>query len=216
MRKGKFLPEIKDFLEQQLLAFEAGDEEEKDVVWKKSEYGRPYELRFSLYRRPGLCQPLRAFPITCGGMSDIVRLLYDTVDRKTRKYGTLGLPFVIAVWGLSFPDPSAWEMALYGELGLRSSRDHYGNAIPQPVESGRLPNGVFTLTEGGKLRNRKVSAVAVYEHRLADTNHRHVLRVYHNPYALKSLPQKVFEGLPQLVPAPIQKMRWINGAPDED
>lgn len=211
--KVAFLPEIKSFLEQQLLSFEAGDEVEKDIVWRKSVDQKSYVLFFSLHRGSGLCQPLRAFPITCGGMSGISNLLYYKVDEKACKYGNTDLPLVIAVWGLSYPDKYAYEIALYGHEGVRWYQDRDGNVIKNSIRSGRQPDGIFTLIEDEKLKNQKVSAVVLYEHRLEATDHEHLLYVYHNPNALHPLPQKIFDGAPQFVPVEVDghiEMGWIN------
>ncbi len=211
-----FLPEIRSFLEQELLSFDTGDEPEKGIVWRKSVDQKSCVLFFSLHRGSGLCQPLRVFPITCGGMSGISDLLYFKVAEKARKYGNVDLPLVIAVCGLSHPEPYAYEIALYGHEGVRWYRDRYRNVVKNSIRSGRQPDGIFTLIEDEKLKNRKVSAVVLYEHRLEATDHQHLLYVYHNPNALNSLPQKVFEDVSQLVPVSIYEMRWVNGAPGEN
>ena len=152
-------------------------------------------------------------------MSGISDLLYYKVDEKARKYGNTDLPLVIAVWGRSHPDQYAYETALYGHEGVRWYRDRDGNVVKNSIRSGRQPDGIFTLIEDGLLKNRKVSVVVFYECRLGDTDHQHLLRVYHNPNALNPLPQEIFDGVPQFVPVEVDghiEMRWINSPPDEN
>ncbi len=216
--KITFLPEIKGFLEQQLLLFDEGDEVEKEVVWRKSVHLTSYELLFSLYRGSGACQQLTV-STSWGGFSGISECLYDSVDKKARKYGSLDLPLVIAVWGLSSPAQFAEKKALYGAEAVAWSRDCHGNVVEDSVRPISRPDGIFNIIEDGQLKHRKVSAVVFYRHRLGDTEHKHILRVYHNPYALKPLAHDIFEGVPQLVPVEVDghgEMQWLKGPPAED
>ncbi|MBI4301308.1 MAG: hypothetical protein HY664_01725 [Chloroflexi bacterium] len=212
----KFLPEIKNFLEKQLALFNEEDEAEKRVPWRKLVYVRSYELWFPLHRRLGACQPLAVSPIW-GGTSGISDYLYESVDGKARKYGNLDLPFVIAVWGLSSPGQFSEENALYGTEALEFRRDPNGDPIKNSERVVRRPDGIFTIIEDGQLKNKKVSAVVFYQDRLDVNDHQHILRVYHNLYALNPLSHEVFDGVPQLVPVEVDdhiKMHWLNGPPD--
>ncbi|MDP3062168.1 MAG: hypothetical protein Q8O40_02985 [Chloroflexota bacterium] len=206
------LASIRGFLEHELVLFGQSAEAEKDVTWRETTVGTSYQLGFRLKRGSGIARPLEEHP-TWGGMSDILRCLYDTIDGKARKYGSLELPFVIAVWGLSSPDETGEIQTLYGKTVMQWKRDSRGDYIEGSDSVTSLPNGIFTRLEQGKYKYSKVSAVAFYGCKLQKTGAEHSLRVYHNPYALRPLPSAVFQGFPQFVPQSGQ-MQWIDAPPN--
>lgn len=83
----------------------------------------------------------------------------------------------------------------------------------------RARNGVFNTVLGGKVLNRQVSAVGLYDERFTEWTFEQQLRIYHNLYSFKPLAEEIFHGIPQVVPWETNdgiQMRWLNSAPHED
>jgi hypothetical protein len=107
-------------------------------------------------------------------ITDVVERSADKIAEKSRKYGDLDRPFVIAVW---------CRMSVYG-------------LDPSNILSG-FPghrNGFFLKTLEEKLRYSRVSAVVFYHYGHDSRENMHDFEVYHNPYAERPLPKKIFSG----------------------
>ncbi|MFH1141525.1 MAG: hypothetical protein V1724_07705 [Chloroflexota bacterium] len=206
------LASIRDFLEHELVLFGQSAEVEKDVTWKETTLGTRYELRFFLKRGTGNIRPLVVLA-GWGGMSGIGSYLYHTIKGKAIRYGSLNLPFVIAVWGLSSPDESGEIETLYGKEVVAWIQDSRGDAVRGSDRFAIRPDGIFTLLEQGKYKYSKASAVAFYRCKLQKTGAQHSLRIYHNPFTSLPLPLEVFQGFPQFVLLNGQ-MQWIDKPQD--
>jgi hypothetical protein len=135
----------------------------------------------------------------------IGKRIRDALEAKASKYGSIDMPFVIAIYGAGeFPVQTKNEFdALFGDRvwNVHSSRQ---------VTERRKPNGFFISVREGKRRYERVSAVLFYRFKWLQDSHVQVAHIYHNPFALRLLNPDVFPGVPQLVP----HLKWINGEPE--
>ena len=129
----------------------------------------------------------------------------DALEQKADKYGSIDVPFVIAMYGVGeFPVRTRDEVdALFGDRvwNLPSSGQ---------VTEMRNPNGFFTCLREGKRRHEQVSAVLFYRFKWLEDSHLHLAHIYHNPFALRPLNPDLVPGVPQMVPF----LKWINGEPE--
>lgn len=137
--------------------------------------------------------------------------LRAALRKKAGKYGTLDVPYVIAVSGdTNFPMTTKHELeALFGDLVWNIPQ-----RVTETVNEKRKPNGFFTSHRNNALEYRDVSAVLVYRFRWLDKGHEHRMHIYHNPYALRPINPDLFPGMPQMVRVG-EEMKWINGEPDD-
>jgi len=146
-----------------------------------------------------------------GGMNSGVNTLTigkrirDALEEKAGKYGSIDMPFVIAIYGAGqFPVQTRDEFdALFGDRvwNVHSSRQ---------VTERRKPNGFFNSVREGKRHHEHVSAVLFYRFKWLQDTHIPVAHIYHNPFALRSLNSDLFPGVPQMV----SYLKWINGEPE--
>lgn len=145
-----------------------------------------------------------------GTISDVHTLtigkrIRDGLKEKASKYGSIDMPFVIAVSGPGeFPVETRDEFdALFGD---RVWNVHSSGQVTERQK----PNGFFTSVQEGKRRHEHVSAALFYRFKSLEHTHVHLLHIYHNPFALRLLNPDVFLGVPQMVPY----LKWINGEPE--
>jgi len=135
----------------------------------------------------------------------IGKRIRDAIEEKAGKYGSVDMPFVIAVYGAGeFPIQTRDEFdALFGDRvwNVHSSRQ---------VTEKREPNGFFISVREGKHRYEHVSAVLFYRFKWLQYSHVQVAHIYHNPFALKPLNPDLFPGVPQMM----SYLKWINGEPE--
>ena len=122
---------------------------------------------------------------------------------KGKKYGEMDTPFVIVVWPkLTFHlSPSKDDLvALYGD-------EKWVGPDYSELRVCHTPNGVFTIKgEDGTYRYSHVSAVIFYYPNKTDD-----LRVYHNPFAKRSIGMDVFKGTPQCsINLATGKEQWLR------
>ncbi len=128
------------------------------------------------------------------------------LQEKASKYGSLDVPYVIAVSGeTKFPVTTKHEVdALFG--------DRVWN-IPQrgsvTVTETRNPNGFFTLHKNDVPKYGHVSAALVYRFKWLEEGHLHSMHIYHNPYAHRPIDPRFFPDIPQFV-LERTTMMWIN------
>lgn len=139
--------------------------------------------------------------------------LRDALQEKASKYGTLDVPYVIAVSGETrFPMTRKHEVdALFGDRVWNIRR--HG---PVMVTETRNPNGLFTSHQNDVPEYSEVSAVLVYRFKWLDEGHENRIHIYHNPYAGKPIDPGLFPGVPQLVRQGETTTQWINGKPKMD
>ena len=132
----------------------------------------------------------------------------EQLQEKARKYGALGLPFVIAVSAeTKFPARTENEVdAIFGDRVWNIHRT-------DGVSESRRADGLFTMTHDGRPRYSRVSAVLVYRFKWLEGGHDHRIHIYHNPNADLPLDQRIFASTPQFVPSTGTLMRWIGGEP---
>lgn len=168
--------------------------------------GTPFALKIvilsggSSTKRRGICGTLST--VHTLNMDKRVR---DVLEEKATKYGSMSMPFVIAVYGAGkFPvQPKNEFDALFGDKVWNvHSRRH--------VTEGRRPNGFFNSVWERKHHHDHVSAVLFYRFKWLEHSHIHLSHIYHNPFALWSLNPDLFPGVPQMVPY----LKWINGEPE--
>jgi hypothetical protein len=135
----------------------------------------------------------------------IGKRIRDALEEKAGKYGSIDMPFVIAVYGTGeFPVQTPDEFdALFGD---RVWNVHSSGQVTER----RKPNGFFISVREGKRHYEHVSAVLFYRFKWLQDTHVQVAHVYHNPCALRSLSSDLFPGVPQMVPY----LKWINGEPE--
>jgi len=140
---------------------------------------------------------------------NIGKRIRDALEEKAGKYGSIDMPFVIAVYGAGeVPVHTRDEFdALFGDSvwNVHSSGQ---------VTEGRKPNGFFTSVREGKRRREDVSAALFYRFKWLEHTHAHLLHIYHNPFALRPVNPALFLGVPQMVPDNAGSLKWINGEPD--
>ena len=139
----------------------------------------------------------------------IGKRIRDALEEKAGKYGSINMPFVIAVYGAGeFPVQTKDEFeALFGDRvwNLHSSGQ---------VTERRKPNGFFCSMREERHRHEDVGAVLFYRFKWVNDTHVHRAHIYHNPFALKPLSPDLFPGVPQMVPSDSEKLKWINGEPE--
>ena len=139
--------------------------------------------------------------------------IQKVIKNKSLKYGKISSPFVIVI---DSKDSSKFgryqiENALFGRQVISwkvSTLDGSPVGDEQPIasrdNSGILKYDKFT----------RISAIVYHELRLFDAGNRHIIRVYHNPYASNPLSQDVFSGIPQFIPVMTSEnsghLEWIN------
>jgi hypothetical protein len=142
-------------------------------------------------------------------MLNIGKRIRDALEEKAGKYGSIDMPFVIAVYGTGeFPVQTKNEFdALFGDRvwNVRSSGQ---------VTERRKPNGFFTSMREGKRRHEDVSAVLFYRFKWLENSHVHLAHIYHNPFALRSLSPGLFPSVSQMVPDNVGSLKWTNGEPE--
>ena len=135
------------------------------------------------------------------------------IIKKTKKYGDLDIPFVVAVWPKFTPynanlddDFNDDSIALLGDeiWGEFEGRLWVPPGETKGWSASRVKNGVFTLQrEDGTSRYSRLSAVIIYDFRYNYVDvirhyvPSHSIRVYHNPSAKFPLNGQVFKGVPQ-------------------
>ena len=132
------------------------------------------------------------------------------LQEKASKYGTLDLPFVIAVSGeTKFPLTTTHEQdALLGNRAWNLPQRGSGTA-----SETRTPNGFFSSRRNNVTKYPNVSAVLVHRFSWLNEGHEHRLHIYHNPFALRPLNPGIFPGVPQMVPGDRATLNWTNGEP---
>ena len=139
-----------------------------------------------------------------------VQRLREALEKKSRKYGDLQMPYIIAVSS----EPGFYVFTrheyetLFGDRLWDTPRNY-----PFEVLGPQKPDGFFTTVREGARRHKHVSAVLVYRMKWIDDMPRHNFHIYHNPYALRPLDPDLFPSIPQYV---IQgaELKWINGVPE--
>jgi hypothetical protein len=140
---------------------------------------------------------------------NIGKRIHDALEEKAGKYGSIDIPFVIAVYGAGeFPVKTRDEFdALFGD---RVWNVHSSGQVTER----RKPNGFFTSVREGKHHHEHISAVLFYRFKWLDDTHVQVAHIYHNPFALKSLSSDLFPGVPQMVSDNVGSLKWINNEPE--
>lgn len=117
------------------------------------------------------------------GFVDSKSPVRNAVSDKASAYGTLRLPFVIAVntLDIGFHDIDLHSAMLGDERWVVTD----SVAGPQAEPTERASNGIFW--QAGEPRRRHVSAVAVFRSLLPWNMHRDLVDVYHNPWATHPL-----------------------------
>lgn len=170
--------------------------------------GMQYSLKVVLFpKSPDTTQPGGVGGTISGvHMLNIGKRIRDALEKKAGKYGSIDMPFVIAVYGAGeFPVQAEDEFdSLFGD---RVRNVHSSSQVTEK----RKPNGFFTSVREGKRRHEHISAVLFYRFKWLENTHRHLLHIYHNPFALRPLNQDLFLGVPQMVPDNAGTLEWING-----
>lgn len=128
---------------------------------------------------------------------------------KAGKYGQLNFPYLIVISAeTNFPARTKHEFAaLFGTIALNLHPDGQ-------VSETRKPDGLFTLTQNGEPRYKRVSAVLVYRFKWTESGHEHRIHIFHNPYAAKPIDPGLFPDISQFVRQDKDRMAWTNGAPE--
>jgi len=137
--------------------------------------------------------------------------LRGALQEKASKYGTLNVPYVIAVSG------ETWS-----PMSTRHEVDAlFGNRVwnipqrgPVIVTETRNRDGFFTVQRNNVPRYGHVSAVLVYRFKWLEEGHDHRMHVYHNPFATRPINPELFPGFPQFIRQGETAMRWANGEPE--
>jgi hypothetical protein len=139
------------------------------------------------------------------------QLLREALREKASKYGTLDLPYVIAVSGETWsPMNTKHEVdALFGDRVWNIPR--HG---PMTVTQTRNPNGFFTSHRNNVPEYRHVSAVLVYRFKWLDAGHEHRMHIYHNPFATRAIDPGLFPDIHQLIRQGETATTWANGEPE--
>ena len=187
------------------------DTEVQEIDIGGEHQGIPYGIRAIVIRK----EPAEALPDGVQGLISGAQTV--TVGQRVREkirenagmYGDLDFPFLIAISvEMGFP-ARAGDMlsALFGEKqwNLHPSRQ---------VTETREPDGLFTVTRGGDPRYARVSAVLVYRFKWLENGHRHLVHVYHNPYAKTPLKPELLPGIPQFVRLNDTQLGWVDGESD--
>ncbi|MCL4459791.1 MAG: hypothetical protein M1136_11830 [Chloroflexi bacterium] len=175
--------------------------------------GTPYSLKIIILTRASDSpEPGEVVGIISGVRKlAIGKRIRDALEQKAGKYGSIDMPFFIAVYGnLQFPIRTRHELdALFGDKELLCPTTGMG-----AVTVRRKPNGFFTSVREGKRRHEQVSAVLFYRFKWLNNGHEHRMHIYHNPFALMPLTPDLFPGVPQMVLNDGGTMKWINGEPE--
>jgi hypothetical protein len=142
---------------------------------------------------------------------NIGKRIRDALEEKAGKYGSIDMPFVIAVYGAGeFPVQTKHEFdALCGDREWLVPTKGVGKTTER-----RKPNGFFTSVREGKRRHEDVSAALFYRFKWLEHTHVHLLHIHHNPFALRPVNPGLFPGVPQMVPDNAGSLKWINGEPE--
>jgi hypothetical protein len=129
----------------------------------------------------------------------------DALEEKADKYGSIDMPFIIAVYGAGeFPVQTKNEFdALFGG---RVWNVHSSGQVTER----RKPNGFFISVWEGKRRHEDVSAVLFYRFKWLENGHVHLAHIYHNPFALRSLSSDLFPSVSQMVPDNLGNVKWTT------
>ena len=210
--------QIIEFVRREFERFLDSGASEKDVDWVSVIRGTRYQITCTLYREQIVPQQTLNVRYSLGGSAEIGAKLYEDIEEKTNRYGELGKPYIISVWGRGYSTVTEEKAALYGQQAIQINRDADGNLVG-PAESVIQPNGIFFIREDGQLKYRQVSAIVFYQHTLRDEDNEHQLRVYHNPYACHPLDLAVFPAYPQFAPVENDsgngRMEWIPSEPED-
>ena len=117
------------------------------------------------------------------------------LERKANKYKNLGKPYVVSICSTDlFPlNAHTLEGLMYGDI------KHVFD-LKTDASYGMRTGGMFPPQPGcSKVSNTNLSAVLSAELERVDRELKYVLRVYHNPWTVHPLPERIFESLPQLV-----------------
>lgn len=172
--------------------------------------GSPFTLKIIIL--PGSSSTERG---GVGGAISVVHTLTigkrirDALEEKAGKYGSIDMPFVIAVYGVGeFPVQTRDELdALFGDRvwNLHSSGQ---------VTERRKSNGFFISMREERRRHEDVSAVLFYWFKWLEGTHVHLAHIYHNPFPRRPLSPGLFLGVPQMVRGDGGNLEWINGEPE--
>jgi hypothetical protein len=201
---------IRSWIEQQPIPDDAPLLLEFDL-WDKHQ-GHRYGVRAILPKLEGGGEELTGVHGLMSQAQTVMNVhrLRMALQEKASKYGTLEVPYMIAVAGET-KFPISTEHAVDALLGDRVLH------IPQQghaeVTETRKPNGFFTAHRDNIPRYNHVSAVLVYRFKWLDDGHQHRMHVYHNPHASTPVDPSLFPDIPQFVRQGTT-MRWINGEPD--
>ena len=137
--------------------------------------------------------------------------LREALLDKTSRYGTLNLPYVIAVSGETwFPMNTEDEVdALCGDRVWKISQ--HGHVT---VTETRNRNGFFTVHQNSVPKYGHVSAVVVYRFKWLDEGHDQRMHIYHNPFATRTIDLGLFPGIRQFIRQGETAMTWANGEPE--
>ncbi len=175
--------------------------------------GVPYTLKIVILPRGSeLIEP--------GGVGGMVsgvhtlaigKRIRNDLKQKAGKYGSIDVPFLIAVYGAGeFPVRTRDELdALFGDREWLVPRRGVGK-----VTERQKPNGFFISVWEGKRRHEDVSAVLFYRFKWLEGTHVHLAHIYHNPFAQRLLSPDLFPGVPQMVLCDGEKLKWMNGEPE--
>jgi hypothetical protein len=115
-----------------------------------------------------------------------------SIKEKATKYGSLGLPYIIAVNVIShFTDNISIECALFGDEIIKVHRNPDGSFAHEP---GRRKNGSWIGPKGPQ--NRGVSAAVIFSYLLWGNITKIAPILWHNPWAQNPLSSE-FWCLPQ-------------------
>ena len=137
--------------------------------------------------------------------------LSEALREKASKYGTLDLPYVIAVSGETWSPMNTNDEvdALFG--GRMWSIPERG---PGTVTETRNPNGFFTVHRNNIPRYGHVAAVLVYRFKWLNPGHDHRMHIYHNPFTTVAIDSGLFPNVPQFLRQGETTLGWINGEPE--
>ena len=140
-----------------------------------------------------------------------VQRLRAALREKAGKYGSLGMPYVIAV-SMETGHPASLQSELDALFGDRVW--NLPQRGPATVTEIQNPNGFFTSHRNNVPEYRDVQAVLVYRFKWLDEGHEHLMHIYHNPFATKTIDPELFPKVPQFMRQGETAMGWINGEPE--
>jgi hypothetical protein len=130
----------------------------------------------------------------------------DSIISKSKKYGELNLPYVIAINAMEPIDEIDIMDALYGKEKYSITISDDNTIISEPKIT-RVPDGVWIDPKGP--RYTRISAVLMVTELTTWNIPRSVLCLYHNPWAKKKY-QSVLTCLHQAVPKD-GEIQWLDG-----